>query len=1124
MKKFTTKILTALLLLQWLGLGLSFAQEKDGNFIFYLLEADAQIHEREMYQPDHNLNFAEMQLLEDGTLWKWNDYTSRPAGFMAMAQNERTGFQVFFREQEKERNLRIVVSPFINSESETLPHTIYNEEFFYFSGVYNFNDSLAEALIPYSGAPIKTTVGHNKVFYVELLSSKIQTPGYYTSNVSVYDGDQLLQTKPVTIKVWNFALPESHYSEVMMGLYNRNSGYNDTRWLFLHNNISVDASGSVSEADKPAALELLRSYQEFLLEHGVNTFEIPRWLIDEDPKAAELTMADPRRKNFSVPVHGNDLYGTSFSQWGLATIAQYKDLVYNNEFLKDKAFFYPVDEIKFDNSNEDNDKQTRLNNFCSIMHELWPDYHAVSPFNSNYNQILEFFDGKIDILCPNQNLFNPRNESGTSEADIQDFKTHSHTWRYPGNNMCGGFFAFVNPLATVGIMRRILFWQQYLINSDGILFWNCCYLPENPWQNKTIPNTVNNINGNGFLIYPGYPIGQDPDTPIASLRLKQMLCGLNDYDYLRLVQEFIGENEALNYAHNILWGYSGQLCNIINKETGFHAWSCRFMREQRYRMGEALSQANTGHNFGQWTTAVVPDETHQGLEIRTCQNCGTQESRPKYCCEFLGTVDSGWNNLENWNGITTLPTLGDAVIIRSNCTIGNDILTSTIKVKDGCVLTIAGNGNLIAEDIVTEDGAQIIIEDGGQLYSETSDAQITVKKVFTPYENENESTGWYTISAPIATLPITTNTTLTETPGDFDLYRLDEAEAEWENFKDEANAFTTLDLGRGYLYAHNTESNGKQMSGNLNCANTDCDITYTELGMKGWNLIGNPFTHNIYKGAEAAIDDENLSSGYYVLDNSGAWEVKTYNDPIKPLQGILVQNNNTESQHSISINNTFAPAANESGLNSKGSSKRIEIQVSDGTVSDKAYIYLGEGHGLEKRENIDRQHPALYIRYNDTDFAIAHIDSDAEAIPLGFKHHGKSTYKISTKDEADLSYLHLIDNLTGTDTDLSGGKSYTFSTSDDEYEMRFSLVFKEDNYGQEPDSESYVYVNNNKELVFVNIGNQAQGQIINILGQVHSSFTISGGKKSIANLESGLYIIRILDGGNTFTQKIIVNE
>ena len=199
-------------------------KEKDENFIFYLMEADAQIHEREMYQPDHNLNFAEMQLLEDGTLWKWNDYTSRPAGFMAMAQNEHHGFQVFFRELEKERNLRVVVTPFTNSAGEILPHSVYHEEFFYFNGVSN--DSIADALVPYSGAEIKTIVNHNKAFYVELASLKSQTPGFYYSNVSVYDGDQLLQTKPVTIKVWNFALPESHYSEVMMGLYNRNSGYN----------------------------------------------------------------------------------------------------------------------------------------------------------------------------------------------------------------------------------------------------------------------------------------------------------------------------------------------------------------------------------------------------------------------------------------------------------------------------------------------------------------------------------------------------------------------------------------------------------------------------------------------------------------------------------------------------------------------------------------------------------------------------------------------------------------------------------------------------------------------------------------------------------------------------------
>lgn len=1116
MRTFTTKILAAMLLLQWLGLGFSFAQEKDDNFIFYLFDADAQIHERDMYQPDHNINFAEMQLLKSEGSSNW-DFSNRPSGFLAMAKNERTGFQVFFRELQKERNLRVVVGPFTNSNGEELQHFTYFEDFFYLQGVFG-GDSIAEPLIPYSeSTSIKTTVGHNKAFYIELLSAKDQTAGYFTGNVSVYDGDELLQTKPVTVKVWNFALPEAHYSEVIMGMYNRNSGYGSTKGILQYNNIPVDAYGNVSETDQPAAMQLIRSYQEFLLQHGVSTYEIPRWLIDEDPKAAELTMADPRRKMFEIPIHRGDFNGTTLSTWATNVLQQYKSIVYNNEFLRNKSYFYPTDELALNDGNA-----TLLANISSTLSELWPGYHAVSPFYTNYSQTLSFFDGKIDILCPNQGLFDPRTNSA-SESNIQDFKTREHTWRYPGDNLCGGFYSFVSPLPTVGVMRRVLFWQQYAINSDGILFWNCAWHVSDPWETKTFANTTNNNNGNGILIFPSYSIGQDPNTPIASLRLKQALCGINDYDYLRLSQEFLGDAATMTYVKGVLWyaDSNEHLSYIMNKEYGFAAYRSQPMRDTRYSIGEALSQANTEHEYGPWMTAVVPDETHNGLEIRTCQNCGTQESRPKYCCEFLGTVSNEWNNLENWNNLATLPTLGDAVIVRSNCTIDNEIQTSTVKVKAGCTLTIASTGNLTAKDIVTEDGAQIILEDGGQLYSETSDAQIIVKKDFSPYTTDTD--GWYTISAPIAALPITANTTLTDASGNFDLYRLDETDAVWQNFKDEANGFTTLELGRGYLYAHNTEVSNKQMSGELNCTNTNCSITYTGLGMKGWNLIGNPFTHNIYKGAGAAIDDENLSSGYYVLDNSGAWEVKTFEDPIKPLQGVLVQNNNSDVPFSLSIDNTFALATNESGLSSKGSYNRIELSVTDGNVADKAYIYLGKGKGLEKRENIDTQHPALYVRYNDADYAIAHVDANAKTIPLGFKCQGKSTFKISAKHDANLSYLHLIDNLTGTDTDLLENNSYSFNTAENEYEMRFSLVFKKGDSVQELDNESFVYVNGNKELVFVNLGEQIQGQIINILGQVHSSFSTDDGPISISNLNSGIYLIRIVDGGKTITQKIVVN-
>ena len=611
------------------------AWEQTQNYLFYLVYADYQVGEQIMPQREGQkfdairrnlLPTKEKQGTEYG-LWGDPDPQFTMSGFIGLAKNETEGFQVFFREQEKERDLRIDVSPFVNADNEVLQHSLFFEEFFYGNVA---PDSLAEALVPYADEIKRTTVGHNKVFYVELKSSKNQTPGEYTSTITAYDGEEVIDTRAITAKVWNFVLPENHYSEVVMGLYNRNSGYSSTSSLFTLNGIPV-SDGNVAPEYLDEAKRILNGYQNCLLEHGVSTYELPRWLMQDDPKAAELAMADPRRKVFEVPVHWFDLNGSSFNEWGQTVLQQYKDIVYDNPFLKDKAFFYTMDEPNW----SDQEIVNRFNNVCNALSDSWPGYHAVLPFSSDYYTTVENFEGKIDILCPNQGAFDAFRVNNVSEVEarLQNFKTKNHTWRYQGDGQCGGIYGYISAIAPVGTMRRILFWQQYAINSDGFLNWNCAYLPNN-WVKKTLPTSggIQTGNGDGILLYPGTMFGQDAATPVVSLRLKQLAEGIDDYDYLCLALEFLGEDYVDAKLRNVYWNVNNNpnayLCYLINRQHGvYYPTNCKWMNNARYMIGEALSAANTEHDWGEWQTAVLPDATHNGLEIRTCSHCGAQESR-----------------------------------------------------------------------------------------------------------------------------------------------------------------------------------------------------------------------------------------------------------------------------------------------------------------------------------------------------------------------------------------------------------------------------------------------------------------------------------------------------------------
>lgn len=632
--------------------------ELEQPYLFYLVYDDIQARSSSMVTGGNPIRDEQLPHIIQG-IGCWHHDPSSEAhdsncpcevtqGWLCLAKNEMEGFQVFYREQDISRNLIVEVSDFVNvATNDTLPHTLYYEEFFYAvpygegANAFSVPDSLAEALVPYSGEVKVTQPGFNKMFYVELHSRKDQSPGNYISMVTLFDGNDTLASKLVTARVWDFVLPENHYAEVVMGLYNRNSGYNTTNTFLTLNGIQVDDNGNVAPEDLEEAKRILNGYQNCLLEHGVSTYEIPRWLMEDDPKAAELTMADPRRKVFTVPVLYDDLdnSGSDFKPSAQQVLLKYKNMVYDNPFLKDKAFFYPYDEP------ENATDFAAIDQFCSVLSDYWPGYHATVPFYSDYASTIEHFEGKIDILCPIRGFFNPGVDFANApiaEERLQDYMTRPHKWWYPDNAKTGGVDFFVYNTASVGIMRRILFWQQYMVHGQGLLYWNCAFLPQD-WQKKQLPperaGGMVHGNGDGILLYPGTMFGQDAATPVVSLRLKQLAAGIDDYDYLCLAKEFLGETMVNARLSSIFYRrgrYANYLCSIMSKEyvneqgigeEVFISYSCHQMQIDRaWYMGQQLSQANTEHDWGEWQTAVLPDATHNGLEIRTCSHCGAQES------------------------------------------------------------------------------------------------------------------------------------------------------------------------------------------------------------------------------------------------------------------------------------------------------------------------------------------------------------------------------------------------------------------------------------------------------------------------------------------------------------------
>jgi len=230
-------------------------------------------------------------------------------------------------------------------------------------------------------------------------------------------------------------------------------------------------------------------------------------------------------------------------------------------------------------------------------------------------------------MCPNQEIF----VWNTDYIELSKSGDWKRVWRYPGDNHRGSLFVWVYGVLANGVMRRILCWQQYMLGFDGLLFWNLGYFRSNPWASDKIPpgGGAANGNGDGILIYPGGPIGQDPKTPIASLRLKQYSNGMDDYDYFRLYEEAVGKDATRELIiNNVMFGAKTNKYNVFQRESAYTAWNCLHMEKTRRIIGNYLSEHPVEHKFGEWVRVVDGNNsTHRGMEVRTCSICGAQEHR-----------------------------------------------------------------------------------------------------------------------------------------------------------------------------------------------------------------------------------------------------------------------------------------------------------------------------------------------------------------------------------------------------------------------------------------------------------------------------------------------------------------
>ena len=186
-----------------------------------------------------------------------------------------------------------------------------------------------------------------------------------------------------------------------------------------------------------------------------------------------------------------------------------------------------------------------------------------------------------------------------------------------------------------------------------------------------------------------------------------------------------------------------------------------------------------------------------------------------------------------------------------------------------------------------------------------------------------------------------------------------------------------------------------------------------------------------------------------------------------------------------------------------------------GGAIDRAIIRFNKENSLPKFQ-LNPNNTKVYIPQNGNDYAVVHAESEGE-LPVNFKASKNGSYSFNfNAEEVDVNYLHLIDNLTGADVDLKSTPSYTFQAKTTDYASRFKLVFAVDR----TNDESFAFFNNDNW--FINNDGKALLQVIDLNGRLLSNEQISGSVSKHINAAPGVYVMRLINGDNVKTQKVVV--
>ena len=357
----------------------------------------------------------------------------------------------------------------------------------------------------------------------------------------------------------------------------------------------------------------------------------------------------------------------------------------------------------------------------------------------------------------------------------------------------------------------------------------------------------------------------------------------------------------------------------------------------------------------------------------------------------------------------------------------------------------------------------------------------------------------------------------------------------------------TMIPGKGYLMAVQRETM-LQCQGTLNNNTTALPLTIAltkeATYRTGYNFLGNPYqsyldfdafaenSSNIQLWEDNAVEN----ASYVILDKYG-YTNHAYDQSentfgasqyLHPHQGfmVVVKGDATQAHFDNTMRVTNASTAFR-GTRINYPLVNLIAYDHDGQ-RDITTVELGRSAkgGARKHYDLHSGKGCLYTRYDNKDYAVAFTQPGISEVGVWFEADEDGVFTLTWDTEnGDFNYLHLIDNLTGTDMDCLAENEYRFMARMSDYKSRFRLMFGytgiEEPEVPEPVEGSTGFAFQMGNQIVVN--GEGQLDIIDMLGRVIDTRQLNGGQSKVATPStSGIYVLRLSNSNATLTQKIAI--